>query len=119
MFQLYSHSHLYEDAAGGIHSRECTKKSKRKKMAGKEFASPVLQPGTLPLEESGVLETPPRRPESPSSFPRPLPSASDPSSDPQHEGFHKTTSEWYVRVPEGVQLVGYRWDSLWTVWTRT
>jgi len=41
-FQLYSHPHLYEDTAAGIHSREYTKKSKQKKMAGKEVVGPVL-----------------------------------------------------------------------------
>jgi len=82
MFQLYSHSHLYEDSAAGIHSREYTKKPKRKKTAGKELASPVLQPSTPPPEESDVLEPPPRRSGSLSSFPHPLPFAPDLSSDP-------------------------------------
>ena len=72
-FQLYSHSHLYEDAAAGIHSREYTKKSKRKRTAGKELASPVFQLGTVPS---------PQRSESPPSFPRSPPYAPDLSSDP-------------------------------------
>jgi Ca2+:H+ antiporter len=79
-FQLYSHSHLYEDAAAGIHSREYTRKSKRKKSTEKESTSPVPQPGTLLPEEPDVLEPPPRRPESP--FPRPLPSPPNVSNGP-------------------------------------
>ena len=78
MFQLYSHSHLYEDAAAGIHSREYRRKSKRKKTV----TSPVPQPGTPPSEEPGVLGLPPRHSESPPSFPRSLSSAPDLSSDP-------------------------------------
>ena len=66
-FQLYSHSHLYEDAAAGTHSRRYSKKSKRDRTNGKEPASPVFQSGTPPSEEPGVLTPPPRRSESPSS----------------------------------------------------
>ncbi|KAF9647877.1 hypothetical protein BDM02DRAFT_3155964 [Thelephora ganbajun] len=77
-FQLYSHSHLYEDAAAGIHSREYSKKSpKKKKIKGKEPASPVLQPGALPTGDLDVLEPPPRRSQSPSSPPPSSSSAPD------------------------------------------
>ena len=71
VFQLYSHSHLYEDAAVGTHSRKySTKKSpKRKKMKDKELESPVGEPD--------VLAPPPRRSRSPSSPPRSLSSAPD------------------------------------------
>lgn len=81
-FQLYSHSHLYEDSAAGIHSREYRRKSKRKKMVSKESASPVPQLGTPPSEEPGVLRLSPPHSESPPSFPRSLSSAPDLSSDP-------------------------------------
>lgn len=73
-FQLWSHSHLYEDSAAGIHSRGCSKKPNAK---GKEVASPVLQPGALPTVGQDPFEPPPRRSQSPSSFPRPLSSAPD------------------------------------------
>ena len=77
VFQLYSHSHLYEDAAAGTHSRKYSKKyPKGKKMRDSEPTSPVLQPGT-PTGEPDVLVPPPRRPQSPSSFPRSLSSAPD------------------------------------------
>lgn len=75
-FQLWSHSHLYEDSAAGIHSRGCSKKS-GKVTKGKELASPVLQPGLLSTGEQNVLDPPPRRSQSPSSFPRSFPSAPD------------------------------------------
>jgi len=56
MFQLYSYSHLYEDAAAGTHSREYLK---NRTIGGKEAASPVLQPGPLPAGVPDVLELPP------------------------------------------------------------
>ena len=79
-FQLYSHTHLYEDAAAGVHSRKYSKKSKQNKMKGKETESPVLEPGTLPAGEPDVLEPPPRRSNSPSPFPPSFPPAHDLSS---------------------------------------
>jgi len=77
MFQLYSHSHLYEDAAAGTHSREY---SKRRKMRGKETPSLVLQPSPLPSGEQDVLEPPPQSPNSPSLSPRSLSPTPDLSS---------------------------------------
>jgi len=77
MFQLYSHSHLYDDAAAGTHSRRY---SRKRKMGGKETVSPVLQPGPLPAGEPEVLEPPPRHSNSPSSSPRSLSPAPDLSS---------------------------------------
>jgi len=69
MFQLYSHSHLYEDAAAGTHSKEY---SKKRKMGREETASPVLQPGSLPAGEPDVPKPPPRHPNSLSSSLRSL-----------------------------------------------
>jgi len=77
VFQFYSHSHLYEDTVAGTHSRKYSKKSpKRNTMNEKEPVGPVPQPATL-TGESEVLAPPPRRPQSPSSFPRSLSSAPD------------------------------------------
>jgi len=56
MFQLYSHSRLYEGAAARTHSREYFK---NRTIGGKEVASPVLQPGPLPAGVPDVLELPP------------------------------------------------------------
>jgi len=77
MFQLYSHSHLYEDAAAGTHSREYSKKWK---MRGKETPSLVLPPNPLPSGEPDVLEPPPGSPNPPSLSPRSLSPALDPSN---------------------------------------
>ena len=81
-FQLYSHSHLYEDAAAGVHSRKYPKKSsKQKKMNSEDPTSPVLQLGPLSPREPDVLEPPRRRSESLSPFPRSPPPAPDLSND--------------------------------------
>ena len=74
VFQLYSHSHLYEDSAAGTHSRKYSKKSpKKKNMKGKEPESPVMQMAGDPE----VLAPPPRRSYSLSPPPRSLSSAPD------------------------------------------
>jgi len=77
MFRLYYRSHLYEDAAAGMQSKDY---SKKRKMGREETASPVLQPGPLPAGEPGVPEPPPRHPNSPSSSPRSVSPAPDLSS---------------------------------------
>jgi len=73
IFQLCSHSHLYEDTAAGTYSRKYSKKfPKKKKMKGKENANPVPP---LPTGGPGALEPPQRRSRTSESFPHSLSSA--------------------------------------------
>jgi hypothetical protein len=77
LFQLYSHSHLYEDEAAGTHSRKYSRKApKGRKTEDREPASPVPQPGTLAGEQD-VLAPPPGRSQPPSLLLRSLSSAPD------------------------------------------
>lgn len=105
-FQLWSHSHLYEDSAAGIHSRGYSKKS-GKNIKGKEIGSPVLQPGILPPTDRDFPERPSRRSESPSSFPRPLSSALDQSNvDSLRELSPQTTVRLVHPIPRRAGSTG-------------